>query len=74
MAVNKITAASTLRMELQDGVDDSGNPVYRTRSINNIKTTAAAQDVYDVGVALAGLQEHPLNAVYQVDVSRLEEV
>lgn len=74
MAVNKITASSSLRMELQHGVDDSGNPVYRNRTVNNIKPAAAAQDVYDVGAALAGLQENPLNAVYQVDVCRLEVV
>jgi hypothetical protein len=74
MAVNKVTASSALRMELQYGVDGEGNPVLRDRSIGNVKSAASAQDVYDVAVALTGLQEHALNGVYQVDVGRLEEV
>lgn len=74
MAVNKVPASSALRLELQYGVDDAGNPVYRSRTMSNVKPTAAAQDVYDVATALAGLQTHTLNAVYQVDVDRLELV
>lgn len=74
MAVNKVAASSALRLELQHGVDVEGNPVYRDRSMGNVKSAAPAQDVYDVAVALAGLQEHALNGVYQVDVGRLEEV
>ncbi len=74
MAVNKVASASGLRLEMQHGVDGNGNPVYRTRTLNNVKPAAAAQDLYDVSVALAGLQEHPLNAVHQVDVGRLEVV
>ena len=74
MAVNKVTASSALRLELQYGVDGEGNPVLRDRSMGNVKSAALAQDVYDVAVALAGLQEHALNGVYQVDVGRLEEV
>ncbi len=74
MAVNKVAASSALRLELQYGLDAVGNPVLRERSMGNVKSTAPAQDVYDVAAALAGLQEHALNGVYQVDVGRLEEV
>lgn len=74
MAINKVPASSALRLELQYGVDDAGNPVYRIRTLGNVKPAAAAQDVYDVAAALTGLQSHTLNAVYQVDVDRLESV
>lgn len=74
MAVNKVPASSSLRLELQYGVDGAGNPVYRSRSLSNVKPAADAQDVYDVAAALAGLQANTLNAVYQVDVDRLELV
>lgn len=74
MAVNKVPAGCTLRLELQTGVDTNGSPIYRTKSLNNVKTTAIDQDIYDAAAALAGLQSNTLNAVYRVDSSRLESV
>lgn len=74
MAVNSIATGSVLRLQLQTGVDNNGDPVYRTKSLNNIKPEAADQDIFDVAGALAGLQQHVLADVLRVDSARLEEV
>lgn len=74
MAVDNIATGSVMRMQLQTGVDTNGDPVFRSKSLNNIKPDAADQDLLDVARALAGLQEHILADVLRVDSARLEEV
>jgi len=71
MAVIKQPEGSTLRLMVQTGVDDRGEPVIRTRSYSRLKPLAADQDVYDVAQAMGGLQRHPLTAVARVDENSL---
>jgi len=74
MAVSKIPANSALRLELRVGTDPEGNPVYRNRSLNNVKPAATDQDLFDVANALAGLQEYPLNGISRFDSAQLAQV
>ncbi len=74
MAVNKVPANSVLRLELQVGVNTSGNPVYRNKNLNNAKSAASDQDLFDVATALAGLQGYPLSGISRVDGAQLVEV
>ncbi|WP_066638580.1 DUF1659 domain-containing protein [Desulfolucanica intricata] len=71
MAVTKVPSGSALRMRLQTGVDGEGNPVYRTKSLNNVKADALDQDIYDVSQAVSGLQEYTLVSVERVDNAEL---
>lgn len=73
MPVNKVTAVSTLRLELQTGINTSGNPVIRRKSLSNVKPAASDQDLYDVAAALASLQQYPLNGISRIDNSQLIE-
>jgi hypothetical protein len=63
MAVSKVSIGSVLRLELQAGVDGNGNPVFRNKSLSNVKPTASDQDIFDVAASLAALQELPLNNI-----------
>jgi len=74
MAVDKIPSGTTLRMQFQTGLDGDGDPVYRTKSLSSVKTTAVDQDIYDVAQALVGLQEYTLVTVLRVDSALLEAV
>lgn len=74
MALEKVPANSILRLELRVGVSGEGSPVYRTRSLNNVKPLAADQDIYDVATALASLQEYQLNGISRVDIGQLIQV
>jgi hypothetical protein len=74
MPVNKVPVGTVLRLELQIGVDANGNPIYRNRSLNNVKPAALDQDLYDVAAALAGLQEYSLNSVVRIDRAQIVQV
>ncbi|MFA4885982.1 MAG: DUF1659 domain-containing protein [Desulfotomaculaceae bacterium] len=74
MAVSKVPANSVLRLELQTGVNSSGNPVYRNKNLTNAKSAASDQDLFDVATALAGLQGYPLSGISRVDGAQLVEV
>lgn len=47
----------------QTGLTAQGSPKLSQRSFSNLKSSASDQDVYDVVVALYGLQDYPLIGV-----------
>lgn len=73
MAVDKIPSGAALRMQFQVGLDENGDPKYRTKSLSNVKTTAIDQDIFDVAQALVPLQDYTLITVLRVDTAVLEE-
>lgn len=64
---------SQLRLIFETGVDGEGNPIYRNKNFNNIKTDASADALYAIATALAPLQEHVLSEIERNDTSSLEE-
>lgn len=72
MAVEKVPSGTTLRMQFQTGLDESGDPVFRIKSLNNVKNDALDQDIYDVAQALVTLQEYAVISVLRVDSALLE--
>lgn len=66
MAVSSNYLNGRLQLRLIVGMDEKGNHLYRTQSYSNLKPAASDQDAYDVGAALAGLQEHGLEEVRRV--------
>lgn len=54
---------SQLRIEYNHGVDLEGNPIYKAKTYNNLKTTATPDDIQAVSLAIAGLQQHTLVSV-----------
>lgn len=73
MAVNSVPLSTALRLQLQTGVNNEGDPVFRNKNINNVKTQVEQQTLMDVAQALGQLQEHPLVSVLRIDSARLEE-
>jgi len=74
LALSKVAANSVLRLQLRVGVNGSGNPVYRNKSLNNVKSTAEDNDLYEVAASLAALQQYPLNGINRIDNAQLIEV
>lgn len=67
MAVTKMPDSCALTIKVQTGVSDTGKPIYRLRTYNNVKTDATDAAIYAVGNGLAGLQINPVNAIMRVD-------
>jgi len=72
MAVEKVPSGVSLKLQFQTGLDGDGDPVYRTKTLSNVKTTAVDQDIYDVAQALIGLMEYTVTSVIRVDSALLE--
>lgn len=71
MAVNKIISTSTLVMEIENGKDKTGNTVYSKKNFLNVKTDAAAQDIFDVATAIQGVISVGTKDTYLNDTSKL---
>lgn len=54
---------SSLRIEYNQGIDENGEPIYKVKNYNNLKTTATPNGIQAVSQAIAGLQQHSLVSV-----------
>lgn len=72
MAIQEIKS-SQLRLVLNVGVDDEGNPIFRNKNFNNVKPSATADNLYAVATSLAAVQEHSLYEVVRNDSSTVDE-
>ena len=63
MAVIASPKDTVVVVTFQTGLTTQGSPKISQRSLANVKASASDQDVYDVAVALYGLQVYPLIGV-----------
>lgn len=63
MAVSTTIKDSVMVVTFQTGLSAQGSPKLSQRSFPNIKAASSDQDIYDVAVALYGLQDYPLVGV-----------
>ena len=70
MAVVEFKNPSSLKIVLDLGLVD-GKAKTRSKSFSNLKHDAVLQDVYDVGVALMGLQKHDVVDIIKLDNTTL---
>jgi hypothetical protein len=73
MAVVKMPQAARLQIKVQTGLNASGAPVYRVRSLQNLKDEALDDSSYAVAQGLASLQQHTVIAVSRQDDANLIE-
>jgi hypothetical protein len=73
MAITATPLTARLQLRLNTGLDENFNPVYRTRSFSNVKTSANNEDLFELADEIASLQVHTLDAVRRVDEYELEE-
>ncbi|TFJ93157.1 DUF1659 domain-containing protein [Lentibacillus salicampi] len=65
---------SRLTLILDDGDDMmTGETVYKSKSFNNVKPEATADQLYAIATAVAGLQERPLYTIERNDESEITE-
>lgn len=62
-------AETTLRLIFEVGVNEKGEPVYKTKSFNNVKKEATTDQLFQVAQALSVLCNDPLSSVERNDNS-----
>jgi hypothetical protein len=67
MAISSEIVNTQLQMVFDNGVDEEGNPIFRTKSFNNVKTTSTPEQLHNVTVSLAQLQQRVLYNVERND-------
>jgi len=57
MAVNKVVTDTSLSIEVQKGIDKSGDAIYSKKTFSNLRNDVDAQNAYDVADAIKGILE-----------------
>ncbi|OZM56481.1 hypothetical protein CIB95_11945 [Lottiidibacillus patelloidae] len=68
MAAESLTD-SALKLTFETGVDANGEPIFKSKSLNNVKITATPDQLYVIANALHPLQTHNLTNVERRDTS-----
>ncbi|PLR79852.1 hypothetical protein CVD25_09620 [Bacillus canaveralius] len=58
---------SRLRLVFESGLNEKGEPIFKTKTYNNIKKEATPDQLYQTALALAGLCADPLSTVERSD-------
>ena len=74
MPVNSVPFTSRFVLVLQVGTELDGNPILKNRIYHNVKAEALDQDVFDVGQAIASLQNNPLYMTERIDREELVQL
>jgi hypothetical protein len=62
---------SVLVLSFDAGMDESGKPIVKRKSFNNIKTQATADQLYAISQALIPLQQYPVITIERHDAREL---
>ena len=57
MAVNKAVESTSVTIEVQNGVDKAGDPIFSKKTFSNVKEDADLQSVYDVADAIKNIMD-----------------
>ena len=57
MAINKVVTETSLNIEVEKGLDKSGDPIYSKRTFSNLKNDVDLQNAYDVATAIKDVLE-----------------
>ncbi|SDM55291.1 DUF1659 domain-containing protein [Sediminibacillus halophilus] len=65
---------SRLQLVFQDGVDgESGDPILKNKTFNNVKTAATADQLMAISTALVDLQQRELYSIKRNDSLLISE-
>lgn len=66
-----IMTSSKLVLTYEVGIDEKGNPIYKTKSYPHVKELATPDGLYQTAQALASLSTDVLSSIKRNDVSKL---
>ena len=71
MAVTKVIDATSLSIEVQKGVDKTGDPIYGKRTFSNLRNNVDEQNAYDVAEAIKDVLEASTRSTSLIVSSKL---
>lgn len=73
MAITAVKNPSGLKLKFDCGKDEKGNAIRKTKTFSSLRPDATVDDVYNVGVAIASLQDYILIDVAKIDNTSISE-
>ena len=73
MPVNATIEDSKLKLQLDGGLNEKGNPIVKSKTFSKVKNDAVNDNLFSVAESLAGLQEMPLIGIKRVDEVDLQQ-
>lgn len=64
---------TNIRLTYEAGIDQEGNPVFKRKSYNNVKTTSTAENILQAAQAIANLCQLPLYKIERDDKTEIYE-
>lgn len=71
MAVITSVINSKLKLALDNGLNEKGEVIVKSKTFSNVSASALDEDVYEVGEALAGLQTLEVEEISRVNEIRI---
>ena len=71
MAVNKVLSSTSLAIEVENGVNGSGEVIYRKKNFSGIKINALPENVFDVAEAIKGVLSNPARDYFLNETSKI---
>ncbi|MDW5299656.1 MAG: DUF1659 domain-containing protein [Sedimentibacter sp.] len=71
MAVVANQADSKFKIVLNAGVDENNKDIIKSKTFSNVKSTVTNDNLFNLGVSLAGLQAHALTNVVRYEEYQL---
>lgn len=73
MAITSVIKDTKLKLQLDGGLNEKGNPIVKSKTFSKVKTDAANDNLFSVAESLAGLQDMPLIGIKRVDETDLQQ-
>ncbi|WP_110112072.1 DUF1659 domain-containing protein [Bacillus sp. CGMCC 1.16541] len=67
----KVQDNSQFRLVFEDGMKVDGSPIFKTKTFNNVRQDATAEELTATAEAIASLQTKPLDAIEEVITYRI---
>lgn len=71
MAVNQVPKSKTLAIEVENGTDKAGDPIYLKKTFSGVKVAAADQDVLDIAESIKKVLEPNTKSTFINQVNTL---
>lgn len=71
MAVSKVLNGASLSIEVENGTDKLGNPVYKKKNFSGVKITATPENIFAVATSIAGVLSNTTRDSFINETSKL---